>query len=204
VADATLFVALTVNVNVPSAVGMPVMSPSPESVRPSGRLSSLMFQEIREFRSFAYYTSGAYRLPPFCHADKLTRFVAYLSTQCDKTVDALDVLNSLIQKMPKRQDKVSSLIQSAINQTNNDYPAFRDISSKIAAYRLDGYTEDPNRKLLEDIEQMQMDDIVSFYQSYVKGRTLVYVVVGNRWKIDMRKLAAFGDIIRVKKKDFYR
>ena len=167
-------------------------------------MSSLMFQEIREFRSFAYYTSGAYRLPPFCRADKLTRFVAYLSTQCDKTVDALDVLNSLIQKMPKRQDKVSSLIQAAINQTNNDYPAFRDISSKIASYRREGYTEDPNRKLLEDIERMQMDDIVGFYQSYVKGRTLVYVVVGNRWKIDRRKLAAFGDIIRVKKKDFYR
>ena len=167
-------------------------------------MSSLMFQEIREFRSFAYYTSGAYRLPPFCQADKLTRFVAYLSTQCDKTVDALDVLNSLIQKMPKRQDQVSSLIQAAINQTNNDYPAFRDISSKIAVYRRDGYTEDPNRKLLEDIEQMQMDDVVSFYQSYVKGRNLVYVLVGNAWKIDMRKLANFGDIIRVKKKDFYR
>ena len=167
-------------------------------------MSSLMFQEIREFRSFAYYTSGAYRLPPFCRKDKLSRFVAYLSTQCDKTVDALDVLNSLIQKMPKRQDKISSLIQAAINQTNNDYPALRDISSKIAAYRRDGYTEDPNRKLLEDIEKMQMDDIVSFYQSYVKGRTLVYVVVGNAWKIDMRKLSAFGDVIRVKKKDFYR
>jgi predicted Zn-dependent peptidase len=167
-------------------------------------MSSLMFQEIREFRSFAYYTSGAYRLPPFCRTEQPTRFVAYLSTQCDKTVDALDVLNSLIQKMPKRQDKISSLIQAAINQTNNDYPTFREISSKIASYRRDGYTEDPNRKLLEDIEQMQMDDIVNFYQSYVKGRPLVYVVVGNSWKIDMRKLATFGDIIRVKKKDFYR
>jgi predicted Zn-dependent peptidase len=167
-------------------------------------MSSLMFQEIREFRSFAYYTSGAYRLPPFCRTVHPTRFIAYLSTQCDKTVDAIDVLNSLIQKMPKRQDKISSLIQAAINQTNNDYPTFRDISSKIAAYSRDGYTDDPNRKLLEDIEQMQMEDIVNFHQSYVKGRTLVYVVVGNSWKIDMRKLKNFGDIIRVKKKDFYR
>jgi predicted Zn-dependent peptidase len=167
-------------------------------------MSSLMFQEIREFRSFAYYTSGAYRLPPFCRVDKPTRFVAYLSTQCDKTTDALDVLNSLIQKMPKRYDNISSLIQAAINQTNNDYPAFRDISSKIASYRRDGYTEDPNRKLLDDIKQMQMDDVVGFYQSYVKGRNLVYVVVGNAWKTDMRKLASFGDVIRVKKKDFYR
>ena len=167
-------------------------------------MSSLMFQEIREFRSFAYYTSGAYRLPPLCRADSRSRFVAYLSTQCDKTVDALDVLNSLIQKMPRYPDKISSAIHTAINQTNNDYPSFRDISTKIAAYKRDGYTEDPNRKLLEDFEQLQMEDIVRFYQTNVKGRNLVYVVVGNSRKMDMRKLATFGDIIRVKKKDFYR
>jgi predicted Zn-dependent peptidase len=167
-------------------------------------MSSLMFQEIREFRSFAYYTSGAYRLPPYCRTDKPSRFIAYLSTQRDKTIDALDVLNSLIQKMPQYPEKITSAIHAAVNQTNNDYPAFRDISSKIAAYKRDGYTEDPNRKLLEDIRQMQMDDIVRFHQSNVKGRTLVYVVVGNSRKMDMRKLAAFGDVIHMKKKDFYR
>jgi len=167
-------------------------------------MSSLMFQEIREFRSFAYYTSGAYRLPPYCRADKPSRFIAYLSTQCDKTVDALDVLNSLIQKMPRYPEKITSAIHAAVNQTNNDYPAFRDISTKIASYKREGYTEDPNRKLLEDIEQMQMDDIVRFHQSNVKGRTLVYVIVGNSRKMDMRKLASFGDVIHVKKQDFYR
>jgi predicted Zn-dependent peptidase len=167
-------------------------------------MSSLMFQEIREFRSFAYYTSGAYRLPPFCRTDKPSRFIAYLSTQCDKTIDALDVLNSLIQKMPRYPEKITSAIHAAVNQTNNDYPSFRDISTKIASYLRDGYTEDPNRKLLKDIEQMQMDDIVRFHQSNVKGRTLVYVVVGNSRKMDMRKLTSFGDVIHVKKKDFYR
>jgi len=167
-------------------------------------MSSLMFQEIREFRSFAYYTSGAYRLPPLCRADMPSRFIAYLSTQCDKTVDALNVLNSLIQKMPRYPEKISSAIHMAINQTNNDYPPFRELSTKIASYRMDGYTEDPNRKLLEDIQQMQMEDIVRFYEKNVKGRNLVYVIVGNSRKMDMRKLAAFGDVIHVKKKDFYR
>jgi len=167
-------------------------------------MSSLMFQEIREFRSFAYYTSGAYRLPPYCRTDKPSRFIAYLSTQCDKTIDALDVLNSLIQKMPRYPEKISTAIHAAVSQTNNDYPTFRDISTKIAIYKRDGYTEDPNRKLLEDFKQMQMDDIVRFHQTNVKGRTLVYVVVGNSRKMDMRKLATFGDVIHVKKKDFYR
>jgi predicted Zn-dependent peptidase len=92
-------------------------------------MSSLIFQEIREFHSYAYYTSGAYRLPPYCQSDKPTRFVACLSTQSDKTTDALDVLNSLIQSMPAHPDRIPAVIQTAINQTNNDYPAFREIST---------------------------------------------------------------------------
>ncbi|MDR3267500.1 MAG: insulinase family protein [Tannerella sp.] len=166
-------------------------------------MSSLMFQEIREFRSLAYYTSGAYRLPPFCQSDKPTRFVTYLSTQCDKTTDALKVLNSLIRDMPEYPEKISAVIQTGINQTNNEYPVFREISTKIAAYRRNGYTKDPNRFLLEDIEQMDINDVSRFYRSNVKGRTLVYVVVGNSRKMDMRRLATFGDIVRMRKRDFY-
>jgi predicted Zn-dependent peptidase len=166
-------------------------------------MSSLMFQEIREFRSFAYYTSGAYRLPPFNQQDKLTRFVAYLSTQSDKTTDAMEVLNSLIQDMPQRPEKIEDVIQTCINQTNNDYPAFREISSKIASYQKEGYTEDPNHALLKNIEQLSMEDINRFYESHVKGRNLVYVIVGNSRMIDMKKLETFGEIVRLKKTDFY-
>jgi predicted Zn-dependent peptidase len=167
-------------------------------------MSSLMFQEIREFRSLAYYTSGAYRLPPWRYADKPTRFVAYLSTQCDKTIDALEVLNSLIQNMPVRPDKIAAVVQTSINLTNNEYPAFRDISTKIAVYRQDGHTDDPHRALLKDMERMTMDDIIRFYETNVKGRMLAYVVVGNSRKMDMDKLADFGDVVRMKKGDFYR
>jgi predicted Zn-dependent peptidase len=166
-------------------------------------MSSLMFQEIREFRSLAYYTSGAYRMPPFCRADMPTRFVTYLSTQCDKTIDALEVLNMLIHTMPERPERISEVIQTVINQINNDYPSFRDLSTQIAAHKRNGYAEDPNRLLLNDIQTMNMNDITHFYQSNVQGRTLVYVVVGNSKLLDMQKLASFGDIVRMKKSDFY-
>jgi predicted Zn-dependent peptidase len=167
-------------------------------------MSSLMFQEIREFRSLAYYTSGAYRLPPFCQSDKPTRFVTYLSTQSDKTIDALKVLNSLIRDMPEHPEKIADVIQTLLNQINNEYPSFRELSTKIALYRQSGYADDPNRFLLHDIRQMNMDDVVRFYRANVQGRTLAYVVVGNSRKMDMRQLATFGDVVRMGKRDFYQ
>ena len=67
------------------------------SVYFGGDMSSLMFQEIREFRSFAYRTSGRYQLPNHAHKGTAGSFTAMLSTQSDKTLDALGVLDSLIR-----------------------------------------------------------------------------------------------------------
>ncbi|MDR1380664.1 MAG: insulinase family protein [Tannerella sp.] len=169
-----------------------------------GGMSSLIFQEIREFRSYAYQTSGGIQLPPFCLPDKPALFVAYLSTQCDKTIDALTVLESLIRRMPVHPEKIDPIIQSIINQINNEYPSFRDISIKIAKYRQVGHHDDPHKYLLHKIREMGIDDVVRFHDTHIRDRTFVYVIVGNSRKINMSKLSSFGDIINVKKSDFYR
>ncbi|MDR2915265.1 MAG: insulinase family protein [Tannerella sp.] len=169
-----------------------------------GGMSSLIFQEIREFRSYAYQTSGGIQLPPFCLSDKPAMFVTYLSTQSDKTIDALTVLEALIRRMPAHPEKIEPIIQSIINQTNNEYPSFRDISTKIARYRQVGYNSDPNKYLLQKIKDMDINDVAKFHDEHIKNRITVYAIVGNSLKINMSKLASFGDIVRVKKSDFYK
>ena len=169
-----------------------------------GGMSSLIFQEIREFRSYAYQTSGGIHLTPYCQADKPTTFLTYLSTQSDKTIDALTVLETLIHRMPVHEEKIGPIIQSIINQTNNDYPSFRDISTKIAKYKQVGHDTDPNIYLLQKIKDMNINDVVKFHEEHIKEKTLVYVMVGNSQKINMSKLSTFGDIVKMKKSDFYR
>ena len=169
-----------------------------------GGMSSLIFQEIREFRSYAYQTSGGIQLTPFCQSDKPSTFVTHLSTQSDKTIDALTVLESLIHRMPAHPEKIGPIIQSVINQTNNEYPSFRDISTKIAKYKQVGHNSDPNKYLLQKIKDMDINDVIKFHEEHIKNKTLVYAMVGDSGKINMSKLSSFGDIIKVKKSDFYR
>jgi predicted Zn-dependent peptidase len=169
-----------------------------------GGMSSLIFQEIREFRSYAYQTSGGIQLPPFCLPDKPATFITYLSTQCDKTIDALTVLDAIVHRMPVHPEKISPVIQSIVNQINNEYPSFRDISIKIARYRQAGHDGDPHRYLLQKIKDMSIDDVAAFHETYIKDKTFVYVIVGNSMKINMSKLSSFGEVVRVKKSDFYR
>jgi predicted Zn-dependent peptidase len=167
-------------------------------------MSSLMFQEIREFRSFAYRTKGGYSALPLIHRDKPGEFNAMLSTQADKTIDALTVMDSLIRRMPIKPERIPAVKQSLINQSGNEYPTFRKISRRIASLLLAGYTSDPNETLIDRLPRIGMDDVVRFYEENIQGRPVIYMIVGNSRKIDMNRLAGFGKIVKVKKEELYR
>ena len=174
------------------------------SVYFGGDMSSLMFQEIREFRSFAYRTSGRYQLPNHAHKGTAGSFTAMLSTQSDKTLDALSVLDSLIREMPLKPERVEAVKQTLVNRINNDYPPFRNLSEKVASACMEGFDHDPAEEFLRDIATMDMQDIFRFYREQICGRPVVYVIAGNRKRIDMKKLAEYGTIVKVKKKEIYK
>ncbi len=150
------------------------------SVYFGGDMSSLMFQEIREFRSFAYRTSGRYQLPNHAHKGTAGSFTAMLSTQSDKTLDALGVLDSLIREMPLKPERMEAVKQTLVNRINNDYPPFRNLSEKVASARMEGFDRDPAEEFLRDIATMDMQDISRFYQEQISGRPVVFVFSGNR------------------------
>lgn len=163
-----------------------------------GSMSSLVFQQIREFRSLAYRVRANYYLPVYKHRDKKGQFVAKLSTQCDKTLDAMNVLDSLIRDMPVKAERVETARQDVVNGAYNEYPSFRERSSEIAYLKKVGYESDPNKELIDAIAVMDINNLVGFYDQNIKGRTISYIVVGNAKKISMEKLATFGTIVNVK------
>lgn len=168
-----------------------------------GDMSSLMFQEIREFRSFAYQVSARVKHPPLKRIDKPASFVMKLSTQADKTADAMEILQKLVDDMPVRSERIDAVKQTIRNLVNNEYPSGRSMSLKIASYRREGYEYDPNEGYLRAIQDMEMDDILRFYKDYIQGHPIVYAIVGNSKMVDMKRLATFGKIIKVTKKDIY-
>ena len=163
-----------------------------------------MFQEIREFRSYAYQVSGKYKLPSMLSPQEAGYFQTYFSTQADKTVDAMEVLEGLLKNMPLQPERIAPIKQSIRNNINNTFPSFRNISSRINAYRIEGFQEDPNRALLDYIKDMDIEDVVDFYRKQIAGRPIVYAIVGNSRRIDMERLRDHGTIVQLKVKDIYK
>ncbi len=164
-------------------------------------MSSILFQEIREFRSLAYGVSGNYKLSPNKDRDKQGLLYIALSTQEDKTTDAIKLVDSLLHDMPLRPDKIKVCRQDLINSANNDFPTFREISPKIAELRQKGETVDPNIQLIKALPDINMEDIKSFYEKNIQNKPIAYIVVGNSKKIDIEKLKQFGEFKPMKIKD---
>ena len=91
-------------------------------------MSSLMFQEIREYRSYAYQVNGLYRLPSFLTKEEPGYFQMRFSTQSDKTTDAIGVLEDLINNMPLHPERMEMIKQNIRNRVNNTFPSFRNLS----------------------------------------------------------------------------
>lgn len=114
------------------------------------------------------------------------------------------LLDSLIRGNAVEAGKDGGGQATLVNRINNDYPPFRNLSEKVASTRMEGFDRDPAEEFLRDIATMDMQDISRFYREQISGRPVVYVIAGNRKHIDMKKLAKYGTIIKVKKKDIYK
>ena len=169
-----------------------------------GDMYSVMFQEIREFRSFAYGAYSNYYRPGIINKNNGSYLQCYLSTQSDKTNEAMTVLDSLLNNMPHYPDKLTDAKQSLRNNINNYYPSFRNVSSQIASLKRQGYDEDINSFVLDRLDHFDMDSIIDFYNSNLKENPICYIITGNMKQVDIEALKNFGEVKMVKVKDIFR
>lgn len=168
-----------------------------------GGMSSVLFQEMREFRSMCYYASGWEMLPDHLHhADHPASYVTRIGTQGDKAMEVLALTDSLLNvPVITYPAGVDIARQEALNNINNDYPTFREVGKKVAWWRAKGYEEQPTAYLVRELPQVSIDDLNNYIKSHVAGKPRVYFLVGDKKRWDMKRLASYGKLVELKKKD---
>lgn len=161
-----------------------------------GDMSSLVFQEIREFRSLAYSTSARYQLAS--KENIPNGFFAYVGCQGDKTPESLEVMNDLITNMPLKAEREEAIREALISEAKTSTPGFRELIEKVDAWKEMGYTEDPNIKLLSYYKDVSFQDILAFYEQEIKGKNMQLIVVGNKKKFSPKILKKYGKVIPIK------
>ena len=170
-----------------------------------GGMSSVLFQDIREFRALAYSAQGSALLTDLkLNPDSPCAFVTSLGTQSDKAMRALGVLDSIFTDMPLRPANVDATRQQIINSVNNGYPSFRNMGSYVANQQLYGYTEDADKYLIELLPAMGIADVTAFYEQNIQKAPRVTTIVGNKANLDMQQLSRLGRVIECSRSDIFR
>ena len=172
-----------------------------------GGMSSVLFQEVREFRSMAY-SSGSTLMsrPRLLNPNSPLAFICVVGTQGDKTQSALSLVDSLLRDMPIVEKNFEIARQSCINDINNAFPSFRKVGAVIADQRRKGFNEDSRTGLAYLYGVATPDDLKRFYDHNIKNNTQhrVWGVVGNKKKVNVKELEKYGRVVVVKERDLFR
>ena len=164
-------------------------------------MSSLVFQEIREFRSLAYSAYG------FCRVGNIPslneNYVGYIGCQNDKTIEAMTTMLDLLNNMPEKSDRIDYIKGAVTNSAITSRPGFRNLSQQIDIWKEQGYAADPNFIFRDDLKELTFKEIMDFYTTYLKGKPVTISMVGDKSKINFKELATFGVIKELKIKDIY-
>lgn len=166
-----------------------------------GGFTGIVLQEVREYRSLAYSASAG--LSQSIVEGEPTFFYGYIGTQADKTIDALEIFNHLVDSMPQKRERMD-MMQSYLPQSHlSARPSFRGLSEYVTDLKHQGITEDPAKLFTPAYKTMTFDDIVDYYSAHVQNKPMVTLVVGDKKKIDMKSLKQYGQVIVVKEKDLF-
>ena len=171
-----------------------------------GSMSSVLFQNVREFRSLAYSTGGnSFTTSLMQHPSERQGYFTATGTQADKTLEAIITIDSLLRQMPMKKENLDAARQSVLNDIQNSYPTFRTVGKYIANQLRDGYTSDPNTDIARILPDVTTQDIVRFHQQHIApNQHRVWIVIGDKKLTDMKALSRFGKVMELKKEDVYR
>lgn len=166
-----------------------------------GSMSSILFQEIREFRSLSYGVSGRYMVA--FDFEKPGYFEGWLTTQSDKTTDALEVFQSLLSDLPKKPERMGSIRRSLTLSINANQPLFRNRSNTVSRWIQQGYGEDPRKSRYNGYKKMSFSEIEEFFSENLEGKPWMVTIVGDTKRIDMDQLSKYGTVQTIKIKQIF-
>ena len=164
-------------------------------------MASIIFQEIREFRSLAYTAYGAYVNRPDIELPGY--FIGYMGTQVDKSMEAISTYMDLFKNMPIKESRISTIKSGLTQSINTRKPGWRSQGAYVSRARKQGYDKDPNILDYNNYDNINFDDIINFYKNNITKDPIVITILTDKSKINIDKILDYGELIEVKKKNIF-
>lgn len=164
-------------------------------------MSSIVFQELRERRGLAYSVSAVFLQPTFLKYPYTMR--TQIVTQNDKMIDAISSFNLIINNMPESENAFILAKAGLINRLRTERIIKSDVLWAYVNSDDLGLAVDPRIQTYQEVQSMDLSDIVDFQNKWIKGRTYVYCILGNKNDLNLEALKKIAPIEELTQKQIF-
>lgn len=166
-----------------------------------GGMNGIVFQEMREARGLAYSAAARIREP--WYKDGNYSFYAYIASQNDKLVSAVENFSDIINDMPESERAFDIAKQGMLSRLRTQ--RFRGLSliNYYLSCRRMGLTEALDKAVFEEIQNLTLEDVKAVQKDWVSGRTYTYGILGDPADLDMPYLRLLGPVKTLTLEDIF-
>lgn len=164
-------------------------------------LSSIVFQEIRESKALAYGAGAAYTTPNKKEDAHYVR--GFIGTQADKLPDAVDAMLKLMNDMPMAREQFEGAKMAALKVIASTRITKENIYWTWDANQRRGIDYDVRKTSYDQIPKISLEDMKTFFDKEVKGRTYHYAIIGKQSGMDLKVLERLGPVKVLTKEEMF-
>ena len=157
-----------------------------------GGMNSIVFQEIREAQGLAYSVYSGYSTP--ARSDRADVIYSYVGTQADKQAEAMNAISELLNNMPESEEAFAVAKQAILSKMESERITGASILYNYEAAQKRNLDYDIRKDIYEQVQNMTLQDVKDFQETYIKDKGFVTILVGNREKIDFEDLKKYGEV----------
>jgi len=166
-----------------------------------GNMSSITFQEMREARGLAYTARATYQKPAKPMYPYYMR--AYIATQNDKMIEAIEAFNEILNNMPLSQNTLDIAKENLITGIRTERILREDILWQYLDDTEFGFTTDSRKNIFDNVNNLSLDDVKAFQEKYVKNKPFIYCILGDSKNLDLKELQKIGKIRKLTKEEIF-
>lgn len=166
-----------------------------------GSMNAIVFQEMREKRSLAYTARSTFRSPS--KADGNYMNFAFIATQNDKAVDAIEAFNELFDNMPLSENAFNLAKDGIKSRIETERITKTRLLFTYLSNRRLGLEQDTRKDIYFGIENLTIDDVKKFSDKYLKDQTKTYIILGREKEIDFDSLKKYGEKIKLTQEEIF-
>ncbi|PCI39440.1 MAG: hypothetical protein COB53_03195 [Elusimicrobia bacterium] len=155
----------------------------------SGGMSAVIFQEVREARALAYTARGGYASGGRREDENL--IWGSLGCQADKTIEATNLLYSLLHKLPPSEKRFRETQNSIVQGYRTNPIKFRSVAGAVMSWEDSGIKRDPRPMRMKRAASYTLAQLEKFAAAW-RERPMTLHILGNKDRVDLEALKKMG------------